>query len=218
MVYGSSNRVDHGRSATYVLRATAVSFGRGKDLRRTEYRRIRVVDETGVSRFSTIDFRFDPLSEALYVNKLEVKDPSGAVTTSSASEAYVSDDASAELATQRRTLFIPVPGLRPGSTIELLVTRRDLVPPDRMDFSEHQLSIAYPVRRSALFVRGDTAQIESRATSGLAPKSVGGGLAWVIESPPVYRWEPYQPPTQDFLPIVWLGNSSSSWEVVGRDY
>jgi transglutaminase-like putative cysteine protease/tetratricopeptide (TPR) repeat protein len=209
---------DHGRSAAYLLRATAMSFVHGKDLRKTEYRRIRVLDETGVSRFSTMEFRFDPLSEALYVNKLEVKDPSGAVTTSSASEAYVSDEASAELATQRRTLYIPIPGLRPGSTIEIVLTRRDLVPPDHMEFSENQLAGWYPIGRSVLFVSGDAAQVESRATPGLLPKRMANGLAWVIESPPVYRWEPYQPPMDDFLPTVWLGNSSSSWEGVGKDY
>ena len=215
---GTPDPADHGRSAAYVLRASAVSFVRGKDLRRTEYRRIRVFDETGVGRFSTMDFRFDPLSEALFVNKLEVKDPSGAITTSSASEAYVSDDASAELATQRRTLFVPIPGLRPGSTIELVVTRRDLVPPQKMEFLEHQLAAWYPIGRSALYLTGDVSQVENRATPGLAPRRVGNGLAWVVESPAVYRWEPYQPPTDEFLPTVWLGNSSSSWEAVGKDY
>ncbi|HWE23705.1 MAG TPA: DUF3857 domain-containing protein [Myxococcales bacterium] len=215
---GAPEPKDHGRSAAYVLRASAVSFVRRKDLRRTEYRRIRVFDETGVSRFSTMDFRFDPLSEALFVNKLEVKDPSGAVTTSSASEAYVSDDASAEMATQRRTLFIPVPGLRPGSTIELVLTRRDLVPPDRMEFQEQQLAAWYPIGRSVLYLQGDIGQVESRASPALSPRRVGAGLAWIMESPPVYRWEPYQPPTDDFLPTVWLGNSSSSWEAVGKDY
>jgi tetratricopeptide (TPR) repeat protein len=209
---------DHGRSAAYLLRATAVSFVRGKDLRRTEYRRIRVLDETGVSRFSTMEFRFDPLSEALYVNKLEVKDASGAVTTSSASEAYVSDEASAEFATQRRTLYVPIPGLRAGSTIDLVLTRREVLPPDRMEFSENQLAAWYPIGRSALYLTGDTAQVESRATPGLAPARIGDGLAWKIDSPPVYRWEPYQPPAEDFLPTVWLGNSSSSWEAVGKDY
>jgi hypothetical protein len=209
---------DRGHSAAYALRATAISFVRGRELRTTEYRRVRVLDETGVSRFSTFEFPFDPLSEALYVNKLEVKDPSGSVAAASASEAYVSDDASAQLATQRRTLFVPVPGLRPGSTIELVLTRRDLLPPDRMEFSEHRLSISYPVARSALFVRGDVGQVESRTTPELAPRELPEGVAWVVESPPVYRWEPLQPPAQEFLPTVWLGAASGSWEAVGKEY
>ena len=215
---GATEPADRGHSAAYAFRATAVSFVRGKELRTTEYRRVRVLDETGVSRFSTFEFRFDPLSEALFVNKLEVKDPSGAIVTASASEAYLSDEASSELATQRRTLFVPVPGLRPGSTIELVLTRRDLLPPDEMEFSEHQLSIPYPVGRSVLFVRGDVAKIESRTTPGLSPRQLPEGVAWVMESPPVYRWEPLQPPADDFLPTVWLGDASGSWEAVGKEY
>jgi tetratricopeptide (TPR) repeat protein len=209
---------EQGQSASYALRATAISFVRGKELRTTEYRRIRVLDETGVSRFSTFDFRFDPLSEALYVNKLEVKDASGAVVTASASETYLSDEASGEMGTQRRILYVPVPGLRPGSTIELVLTRRDLVPPDEMEFSEHQLSLAYPVARSALFLRGDVGQVESRTSPGLSPRQLPEGVAWVIESPPVYRWEPLQPPADEFLPTVWLGDAKRTWEAVGKEY
>jgi transglutaminase-like putative cysteine protease/tetratricopeptide (TPR) repeat protein len=209
---------DRGHSASYGLRATAISFVRGQELRTTEYRRIRVLDETGVNRFSTFDFRFDPLSEALYLNKVEVKDASGAVVTASASEAYLSDEASGEMGTQRRILFVPVPGLRPGSTIELVLTRRELVPPDRMEFSEHPLSLPYPVARSALFVRGDVGQVESRTTPGLSPRQLPEGVAWVVESPPVYRWEPLQPAADEFLPTVWLGDARGSWEAVGKEY
>ena len=209
---------DHGHSVAYALRATAISFVRAKDLRTTEYRRIRVLDETGVSRFSTFDFGFDPLSEALYVNKLEVKDAAGNVVTASASEAYVSDEASAEKGTQRRTLFVPIPGLRPGSTIELVLTRRALAPPDRMEFREQALSTGYPVARSALFVRGDVDAIESRTTPALSARRLAEGIAWVVESPPVYRWEPLQPPSDEFLPTVWLGDATGTWEAVGKKY
>jgi tetratricopeptide (TPR) repeat protein len=209
---------ERGHSASYLLRATAISFVKGKELRTTEYRRIRVLDETGVSRFSTFNFGFDPLSEALYVNKLEVKNASGALVTASASDTYLSDDASEEMGTQRRTLFVPVPGLRPGSTVELVLTRRDLFPPERMEFSEHRLSISYPVARSALFLRGDVHWVESRTSAGLTPRRLAEGLAWVVESPPVYRREPLQPSAEEFLPTVWLGDASGTWEAVGKEY
>ena len=115
-----------GHPAVYRARLQATDFVRGKQLRRTNYRLLHILDRQGVEDFSTIQFSFDPVIEQLYVNKLEVRDESGKLISSgNPSDYYLVDDRSASgIASTERTLNVPVPGLKPGCTLEYQYTIR----------------------------------------------------------------------------------------------
>jgi hypothetical protein len=205
-------------SAFYIRRLTAVSFVAGKDYRATEYRCVRVRDTTGMARFSTFQFGFDPLSEEIFLNRLTVRDAQGQIiSTGKVSDCYVIDESGTQ-ATQRKTLNIPIPGLQPGYEIELMVTRKDITAPDRMPFLAHGFSAGFPVLEAGFLLRGDVQTVVHRASSGVEAVRADQRLSCMVKCPPVFRMESDQPDTDTFLPHLWLNASGQNWKDTGEAY
>jgi tetratricopeptide (TPR) repeat protein len=203
----------------YKTYATAIDYKEGSEFKTTDKRVIEVLDESGVTAFSSFEIPFDPLSEEIYVNELVVRDASGAVlTTGSVSDYYVMDDTSSGEATQNKLIHIPVSGLRPGCEISLTLTRRDIGSPTEFDFTTHTFSKPFPVVRSTLFVRAPEGALKAEKLGAIAERKVGDGTCWSVDQPAVYRWEPLQPDVTNFLPSVCLSDATSTWEGVGKDY
>ena len=66
------------------------------------------------------------LSQAIFVNKLEVRDTNGKVIgVGKPSDCYVVDEPVKDsIVGSQKILHIPIPGLAPGCTIELITTKR----------------------------------------------------------------------------------------------
>ena len=209
-----------GFSAYYVNVVRAISFEKGAELKTTERVAIRVLDAQGVEKFSTLEIGFDPLSEEIFVNSLLVKNPAGeVVTTGRVEDSYVVDDGAGETATQRKMLHLPVPGLKPGFTLEYTVTRRDTGAADSFRFRPHQFARALPALRSALHVIAPREALKWEGTPGVpAPKTTNGSLTWVVEQPTVYRYEPLQAPADTFLPMLWMSDAHADWPGEAKTY
>lgn len=203
----------------YLARLKVVRHARGEPRTTTDYLRVRVLDEARAADFNAFSFGFDPLSEQLFVNSLRVLDAHGeVVATGDRARQYVQDDA-ARAASQLKTLHVPVPGLAAGRTIELVVTRRTLRPRDDFGFLRWCLSLAHPVAVSGLEVRGDVAGLLAVAEHGAVVERLpGGGLRCLVRAPRVYRWEPLGAHHLEHLPTITLGDTSRTWEAVGREY
>ncbi|PWU20496.1 MAG: hypothetical protein C5B50_03825 [Verrucomicrobia bacterium] len=208
-----------GYGAQYINALTAISYEKNKEFKTTDYRTIHVLDSGGVSKFSTLQWDFEPLAEDIFVNKLEIKNDKGEIVhTGNPSDYYVIDASTATYATQRKILNMPVPTLRPGCTIEFAITRREAERPPQFRLTTHNFSMLFPAMKSALFVRGDLASVKSRAAFVSEPHRTNDSLYWVVEHPAVFKWEPYQPLACDYLPTVWLGDKSASWDNEARKY
>ncbi len=200
-------------------RITAISFMKNKELRTTEHYQIKILDAAGVSRFSSFQFVFNPLAEAIYVNQLLVKDASDKIlATGNVSDYYVIDDASTTMATVRKVLNVPIPGLKPGVTVDVVVTRKDLNPVEDFRLLVHTIPRSAPVLETVLFIQGDIAGLKYQSTKGVEQQKAGAGLAWVISLPPVYQWEPYQQNMLDFTPFVAVGDATATWAELAQDY
>jgi len=211
-----------GHNAVFLRRITAISYKKGKEYRTTENRLIKILDASGVSRFSSLQFTFDPLQEELFVNSLVIRDAQGAVlTTGKASDYYVIDEGG-EIASQRKDLNIPVPGLQPGCTVDVTVTRRALSAPMRMDYIEHFMSGTVPILFSAMLLSGDIDDVAFSSPIGVTPSDAitpeGRGRAWITVRPAVYAFESSQPDTRTYLPLLVLNQRGSKWEEVAREY
>ena len=205
--------------AHYVRRQVAISFDPGKEFKLTDRRTIRITDTSGVQRFSTIQVPLDPLGEQLYVNRLQVTDAQGnEVALGKPSDYYLIDGARSDVPNHGKLLNIPVPGLQPGSTIELVLTRRDLSPPSEFPYTAHLFSAEVPVLAGLLFVAVNEAEIKCQSSTGVHREQIDGGLAWSISNPMVYRDEPMQPLRGTFLPGVTISSSKTSWERLAKDY
>jgi hypothetical protein len=205
--------------ACYDQWLTAVSWEPGRDHRTTEYIRARVMDSSGVVSFSTLQRHFDPLGEQIYVNELVVSDSTGRIISmGKVADYYVLDEAADRLATHRKVLNIPIPGLQPGCRISVTITRRTLGKQEGFPFLEHTFSRRFPVLVGGLFVRGDTQNLVYRASPSLVAPQQSGGLYWRVESPTVARLEPLQPLLQTFAPTVWIADGRSRWPNVVSNY
>jgi tetratricopeptide (TPR) repeat protein len=205
--------------AYYVKRHVAIAFEAGKQFKLTDQRTIRVLDPSGIVRFSTIQVPFDPLGEQLFVNSLRVLDGAGKeLAVGKASDYYVIDGTRSQPATHGKMLNIPVPGLQAGRTIELVLTRRDLAPPSEFPYTAHIFSSEVPVLSATLFVKGDEAAVRHFASPGVQLSPLKNGQAWSVERPLVYRMEPLPQPRMEFLPHVEIGSSTASWEQLVKAY
>ncbi len=206
-------------SAYYAYQVKAVSFVRGKEFRQTEYRRLRVFDRHGVDSYSTLDFEFDPLFEEIYLNRLEVRDGDGKlVLTGSVADSFVADVRDGESASQKKVLRVPVPGLKPGYTIESVVSRRDIGDAREMQLLRMLMSSSVPIGRTALVLYAGKSDVRHWASPGISQQEVAGGIAWVVDRPTVLRIEPDLPPIEEFLPNVVLSDASISWDTAVRQY
>lgn len=208
-----------GYDSLYLNRIKCVGFDPGKELKNTTYLRIKVMDAAGVSRFSSIEIDFNPLSEKLFVNNLSVMDESGKITAQGKpSDYYIIDKQDNEMATFDQTLHITVSHLEPGNIIDLTYTRKQLGDPKEFLFYTTSLSQDRPVRLSAVCYVGDPALIRYTHTNAPAPQKLDHGLAWIMENPPVYRWEPEEAPYEAYLPIVRISDSKIDWHRIGQKY
>jgi tetratricopeptide (TPR) repeat protein len=205
--------------AYYQRHLTCVEFEPGKSLKQTDYVTIKTVTATGVSAFSTIQIAFQPLNEELFVNRLEVRDAVGTlISTGRVDDSYVLDDRRTTSATTRKILNIPISGLLPGCTIEMVSTRREIGQPKEFPFLPYSFSHSVPALEACLYFTGATGAVKFVAAPVLPPNVMSNGWYWRMRNPPQLRWEPLLPGVTDYIPMVWLSSATNSWAGVAVDY
>jgi tetratricopeptide (TPR) repeat protein len=205
--------------AYYSRRVVAISFIRGKEMKSTELVMAHILNAEGVSYFSTFQIGFHPLTEDLYVNKLEVRSAAGAlISEGHPSDYFLLDDASTGMATSRKVLHIPIAGLRPGCRIEAVFTRREFGQPKEFTFLPVTFSRPFPVQESIVYLQGNTSEVRWASSPAIPAESLGKALCWRCKRPAVMRWEPLLPAIADYAPSLWLSDSTTSWPALVSEY
>jgi tetratricopeptide (TPR) repeat protein len=196
-----------------------IHFEAGRDLRTTVRWQVKVFDQRGVEQLSRLEFELHPLYEELHVNSLVVRDGEGReLARGEASDAYVLHLPDGEQVTSARRVYVPVRGLEPGATIDLVLTLREKGAPERFSYVEWQPAGGLPIARSLLFVTGDIERVRAHASAGLSSERGDGWLAFWADDRPAERWEPNQPQRRPDLPSVRLGDVRDEWEPLARAY
>jgi len=203
----------------YTRYIKGIAFTTEKRYTATIWQSFKVLNEAGVTAASTLEFTFDPLSERLFVNSLIVRDGQGAeIARGDLDDYYVIDSDPWEMATYDRTLYIPVPALRVGCTVELVLSRAQLSPPERFLFERQELAIRWPARHVALFVTGDVGSILARAPDGVEAFEGADVRYWIQRSPIIDRYEAWSPPRQTYVPAIALADVRDSWSDQVREH
>ena len=201
--------------AQYLDRSTAIHFEVGKERRETSKWRVAIYDRVGLDRFSTLHFDFDPLKEAIYINELVVRDAEGRVTsTGRADDYYVTDDslhAAQGIASLRKQLNVPVAGLQPGRTLEVTITRRDLVPPATFEWLEDVFERQTPAARLLTYVEGDVDRLRWESSPEVKLRRGDHFVAWQRDRTPAWISEQMEPVSFAFRPQLWVTDTSLSW-------
>jgi len=200
-------------------RVICYKFEPGVHLLQTVHYRFTVLDRRGIDAVSSFQFEFDPDSERMFVNKLEVRDEQGQVVFTGALPNYfISSDNSTELASQSVNLHVPVSGLAPGRTVELVVTRREAVSGDELPFRRTFLSGGYATERAAVVVETPNDQFRYRVFNDPRAVTLPGATAFLADHRPDWPSEPMQAPAAKFLPLVVFGGAKSDWASLGHEY
>ncbi len=204
--------------AYYSTRITAVEFDDENGCKQTDFGRVHVMDSSGVAAFSSIEFPFDPLNEEIHVNGVRVVESDGIVTTGRVSEVHIADELDPGVVSHKKTLNILVPGLRPGSTLEFMVTRREIGAAKEKTFLSLTFSHDIPARQSIVYVAGNASGLKFKSSPAMEPRLLSKGRYWLCEDPIVVRPEPLLPPADEWVPILWVGDSSADWTALGKRY
>ena len=209
----------NGYGAVFLSRITGYDFDGGDIRRKTMYRKLHILNDNGVTQFSTLEFDFDPGYEQLYVNSLVVRDADGDIIAEGNIDTYyITISESGYEASTEKTVHLPVPSLAPGMTIEAIVTLRTSVESGTFPFETEYLSSNRPIGYSALFVTGKHNRIRYQLNGVEVPRKVGNALVFELQDPVAFRWEPLQPDIDQILPWVQLGTVSASWTEAGAEY
>ena len=210
---------DAGYGSEFLADIVGYGFSGGEKLFRTVYQKIRILDDNGISDFSTLEFDFDPSYEQLFVNKLVVRDANGVELANGDSDAYyITSDEDGYEASTERTVHLPVPSLAPGTVIEVVVTKQTSVERGSFPLETVYLSGSRPIAYSALFVSGKTGSIKYELNDVPRSRKSGKALVWELTSPVALRWEPLQPYVDQLVPWVQLGTVGDEWRSVGNEY
>jgi tetratricopeptide (TPR) repeat protein len=200
-------------------RITGIVYKAKEPMRTTLIRRVKVLSPDGVARMKTLTFKIDENREQFFVNRLVVLDEHGEkVAEGSVENYYVSDDTAAGMATNTKVVTLPVPGLKPGYTLECVVTRRDYRPQKDFAFRETEMASSLPVDVSAFFIQGDVKQLKWASSTPLDIQVHGDVLQCVAVTPAFYRSEVRQPALNTFVPVMWVNASSMSWDGEANDF
>lgn len=209
-----------GHSSAWVMRATGWHFVKGKALRKTIHRKVKIVTDEGARDFSSVEIPFNPINEDIFMNRLEVKNADG-VTEGKASieDAYVRDydDGTAN---HQKVLHIQVPGVKPGCTIEWEITIQDRFTSDTFSFERQLFANSLPVNAEAIFITGDVSQIKSAVAQGESLQVIRneGVHAWIAHDLPPADDEPLSIWAERRCPMLWLGGEEGSWQTVAGNY
>ena len=209
-----------GYPAAWLMRATGYHFEKGKPLRQTTHRRVKILTADGARDFSTVEFSFKPLSESIFMNRLEVRDASGkSIARAKPGDAYVRD-LNDGTASNEKVLHMQVAGVRPGTTVEWEITRENLGTSDTFPFERHLFANRRPVAGEAVFVTGDVEELRFHVDQGKELKEIRAKhlAAWVLGEQPVVAYEPFSLPEEQRLPVLWLGGNEGSWKKIGQEY
>ncbi len=199
--------------------ATGYSHHPEAALRKTEYRKFKVLNQSAVDASNTLQVTFDAGNERLYVNFLKVRGEQGELLTEADRSRFFITSADDDIqADEEKTLNIPVPQLQPGGIVELVYTVERLGSPGQFPVERHYAMSGRPTADFFLFVNDPLSRVVHRQHL-LDPPTQGDGLTlWHTQWPTPYSYESQSPDLEDYAPWLQLGVPGDSWTVIGRDY
>lgn len=197
----------------------AYYFRPGRPNRHTFTQRVVITGPEALEEWSTLDADFDSQYERVFVNNLTVTDAAGNIVARGDLDTYfVIDQQRDGIASDDKTLNIPVPGLAVGHTIDVTISYETLGAKDEFAFRQHRFVSSYAVGRRAVVVDASDDHFAFEASDGVTSTSTDDVRGWSVDAPAVYRWEPFLPDIDTIFPMVTLAPNERTWAGVARDY
>ncbi|MEM1445658.1 MAG: DUF3857 domain-containing protein [Planctomycetota bacterium] len=209
-----------GYDATYLRSVEGIDVAEDGTQRKTLWRTIRIEDRAALEAFSTLEFRFDPAHESLFVNEVTVSDGQGPpIAAGNLDQYFVTDASSGSIHNTTKIATVPVPGLSVGATLRYHVTWQDRNKIDDVSFERWHLVKSRPSRYELLFMTGQVGGVDAITYGPIEALHDEPDLKlWIADEPPIHDWEPYQPKWTAMYPTLAVGPAERTWADVGREY
>ncbi|NQV28289.1 MAG: DUF3857 domain-containing protein [Rhodopirellula sp.] len=197
------------------LDAWSIAFKPGEEFRRTRSQVIHVLNRNAVEALGRLQFDFDSLSEQFYVNRVEVFDETGErIGATDPRDCFILANENDGLATNKKTLNVPIPGLRPGCRIEYQVTWQQYTAPDKFPSRRYATAKQSPTSQVVVSVSGD---LSTFRWTGPQPKQISNGFLWNM--PATRRNSENMIDDLTVSPdTICLGDGQQSWQQIGQEY
>lgn len=197
---------------------TSYSF-KDKRVKKTIYRKYKLKTSTGVKNNATLYFNFNSNSSKIYVNKLTVTDPDGVKTVHSDRNAFYLKDTDDDLATEEKTLCMPVSSLQPGCVVEYVITEEKRANYDDFPYKRKWLCLTVPYEKIAVSISGDIDKISHKLiNSDLKVIKKTNELIFNSNDKIVYKSESHDALAETNYPLLILGSKTLTWEHEVTDY
>lgn len=202
----------------HLLHVTAYHFEPGTPIARTAHNDILALTDRSVEALSTLRFDFHPLSERVFVNRLEVIDSTGKVIATGKQKDYYVTDEGGEEATSSKVLCVPVPGLAIGCRVRYSVTYRDRSPSREFPFDANFFFTRYGARVTAVCVRGAVDTCASLTRGAVETRDENGFRIWSARDLPALPDDSRMALIERFVPSVYIGPTGTDWKKLGDKY
>ena len=189
-----------------VYHITVADFRKGHPYRATEYRKVKLLDQSAASALDTLQFGFHPTADEICVNYLFVRDSAGEIVAEgNVNDTFITDVPATEIASDGKILHVTVPGLAPGYELEIAVTKQRQGTASNFGFHHEIFASHYPTTYRAFAITGDTSSLDYHTTSNIALAKQKGVHVWSSQNIPPRTQEAYQAPLEHFVPVLtWL--------------
>ncbi|MCB1581653.1 MAG: DUF3857 domain-containing protein [Xanthomonadales bacterium] len=205
--------------AEYLYYSVGIHFEKGKKLKTTYDRKIKVNNLKGLENFKTIQFEYDQSYENVYINQFQVLDKDfNLVKELDIKSVYLSSKQDGITADDDMIINIPVPKLSEDMIISYTITTETKSTQDEYDFQKHFFVSSYPMGLKAVFVTGDTDQIVSESKEPLEVVKQKKLQAWMSSNIPQITFYPLMPYTEDIANWLVINEKNKSWKKVGQEY
>lgn len=203
-------------SLFYLSYTESIHVGKSK-VRRTTRFKIKAVDKAGADMLTSLQFNIAPSEESVFVNSLVVRDASGAVvSTGSIDDYYVLSAGAERTADDASTLHVPVNGLGPGHTVEVVLTRQSSL--SNWGYFDHTLASQWPTAFAGVGLSGEIRALRYQTSGTIETNETKEGISFFARNPAPMVQEPYTATQQSRVPRVRLGKHDATWERLAKDY
>ncbi|MEM9025737.1 MAG: DUF3857 domain-containing protein, partial [Verrucomicrobiota bacterium] len=213
----SQNVEDKG--AVYEEITTITDWKPGESYTTTTRLVATIKSKSAIDAFKQFVFSFNPFSESIYVNKIEVRDAKGTIIARENRDKFVvrHEDSSA-YATEDRILIVPIPNLRQGRTMELVYTRLRRGKEVKFPFTQHFFKGSYPVRESHYVLSENGESLIKKSLGHTFHANTKDGSIWSTFSEEGLPNEDNLPTPVQIEPVLRVAGIAESWEILVAEY
>lgn len=194
------------------------NWSKGEDARNTHRQRIRILDASGVSAYSTLYVPFQPNSERVTIHRMSVVSGDGGAPTHFRKEEIHVRDSGGQLADGSKVVCIPVPALKEGAVIELVYTKSLLGTADSYPMVTEIMPEGYAMVYGAIVFTGDLKPLRFLSNEGLELVTNDSWRAYVATHVRRSKGQSHLPRYLQWGRICWAGEADRTWKNEAKEY